>query len=412
MRIRKYTATSMKEALIQIKQDLGEEAMILKTRKIPKKMFGLGAQDEIEVTAAIDDTAQGEQPLKPIRVESPGTYMRPRPKSPGELPVYPEKIQAGSPTLTRVASPVLSKFSLADESDSKNREIVELRREISELKDVVRSIARPAEGAAAGGFTGVWAMLYKRLLEAEIKPLIAHELIEEMRSQKGADQNVEKRFITVLRDHFKVSAPVSDTAREGPRVVAFVGPTGAGKTTSLAKLAAHYCLEREKKVSIITADTYRIAAIEQIRAFADIVNIGLQVIFSAEEARDALRSCENDDLVFVDTAGRSQRNTEHMRELEEVLAAISPHETHLVLSATTKDSDLMDVIKRYRSYGINRLLFTKLDETVQVGNIFNVTYKSEMSVSFFSTGQSVPDDIERAQSNRFVQWLWERSKSC
>ncbi|MFW5775177.1 MAG: flagellar biosynthesis protein FlhF [Chitinivibrionales bacterium] len=411
MRIRKYTASSMKEALIQIKQDLGEEAMILKTRKIPGKLFGLGTQDEVEVTAAIDDSSQSPQPLRPLQLTRPATYNRPRPAARVETAVSSAPRGSRQTQARPPVAPAMPSLSMPVESERKNQEILELRQEIRELKDVVRTIASPVKTATIGSFSGVWTMLYKRLVEAEIKPLVAEDLIKEMKEKNGGDQNVEKSFISVLRKRFKVSGPIAETSGDAPKVIAFVGPTGAGKTTSLAKLAAHYCLEREKKVSIITADTYRIAAIEQIRAFADIVNVGLQVIFSPDEAQEALGACEDDDIVFVDTAGRSQRNKEHMHELEKVLQAISPDEIHLVLSATTKDSDLLDVIKRYRCYGISRLLFTKLDETVQVGNIFNISCKTELPESFFSVGQSVPDDIELAQTNRFVQMLWERSKS-
>ena len=159
----------------------------------------------------------------------------------------------------------------------------------------------------------------------------------------------------------------------------------------------------------MTADTYRIAAIDQIRTFAEIVDIGLQVVFSPEEVSDALESCENDDIVFIDTAGRSQRNTEHMRDLESFLEVMHPDETHLVLSATTKDSDLNDTIKRYKDLNVNRLLFTKLDETARLGNVFNIVSNSGIHVSYLTSGQSVPDDIELAQAGRFIQRLLEGS---
>jgi flagellar biosynthesis protein FlhF len=191
--------------------------------------------------------------------------------------------------------------------------------------------------------------------------------------------------------------------------VAFVGPTGAGKTTTLAKLAAHYALNKESSVSLISADTYRIAAIEQIRSFADIVNIGLQVIFSPGDVADALAACANNDFVFIDTAGRSPRDREQMKELDDVLAAFQPDEIHLVLSATTKESDLLHTIKQYRDRGVNRLLFTKLDETVRLGNVFDVVQTSAIPVSYLTFGQSVPDDIELAQPGRFIQRLWEGS---
>ncbi|MBD3315540.1 MAG: hypothetical protein GF344_07110, partial [Chitinivibrionales bacterium] len=238
------------------------------------------------------------------------------------------------------------------------------------------------------------------------------ELILTLRNGcEAPDKDINKRFIDVLSERFPVSGTIGESPDEHPRIVAFVGPTGAGKTTTLAKLAAHYGLSRRVMTSIITADTYRIAAIDQIRTFADIVGIGLQVIFSPEEARGALEACENDDVVLVDTAGRSQRNKEHMRDLESFLEMLRPDETHLVLSAATKESDLVDTIKRYRELGVNRLLFTKLDETVRLGNVFNVVSRSGIPVSYFTFGQSVPDDIELAQPGRFVQRLWEGSSA-
>jgi flagellar biosynthesis protein FlhF len=158
-------------------------------------------------------------------------------------------------------------------------------------------------------------------------------------------------------------------------------------------------------VSIITADTYRIAAIEQIRAFADIVNVGLQIVFSPDEMQTALEECSDSDVIFVDNAGRSQRNKEHMEELRLLMDVLRPDETHLVLSATTKDSDLHDMINRYRNIKVNRLLFTKLDETTRLGNIFNIVSDLGIPVSYFTVGQSVPDDIEVADPGKFVTRL-------
>jgi flagellar biosynthesis protein FlhF len=284
---------------------------------------------------------------------------------------------------------------------------MELREDIREAKDLLRAILRTGETSAAGGFAGSWAVLYKRLVDAEVKPELANELLQQVKNAKAdGEARIEKRFVSVLGERFAVSGPIT-LKNEGPTIAAFVGPTGSGKTTTIAKIAAHYALSAKKNVSIITADTYRIAAIEQIRAFADIVGISLQILFSPAEVRDALTACENDDLVLVDTAGRSRRNSVHMKELGEFVTALKPHEIHCVLSAGTKDSDLRQTIRRFGTCGVNRLLFTKLDETERVGNIYNISAESGIPVSYFTVGQSVPDDIELAQPSRFVQKLWE-----
>jgi flagellar biosynthesis protein FlhF len=413
MKIKKYIAKSMREALIQIKEDLGEEAIILKTRKLPKKVFALGAQEEVEVTAAIDEeaTVQKKETFQPIKLANPGVYNRPRTSNIVDLskadapevrnwkPSFLDAPQSRNEQTTR-------KFE-----NSKELEITELKQNVNDLKALVNTIIDKGKNAPSvnvNGFSGGWAVLYGKLIDSEVKADIAHKLIKEISSADImlSDSQAEKKFVSAFAGYFPVAGPLK-LKKGGPVIVAFVGPTGSGKTTTLAKLAAHCSINKQKKISIITADTYRIAAIEQIKMFADIVKVNLQVIFSPEEITDALKACSGDEIVFVDTAGRSQRHTEHMSDLTKFIETLHPDEVHLVLSATTKDSDLADIIQRYKSVHVNRLLFTKLDETVRIGNIFNVVNESLIPISYFTFGQSVPDDIELAQTSRFVQHLWE-----
>ncbi len=413
MRIKKFTAGSMREALMQIKDELGEEAIILKTRKLPKKVFALGSHDEVEVTAAIDETAAPEPQLPPISVTT-GVYSRPRvsgtddPDRPGNHEIKKwEPPENGGTIIIEDERMAQAPRRTGDRRDQ--QEILELRESVRELREMVAGImngATPATPAKGGEFSGGWAVLHRKLLNSEVKPSIAETLIRQLSSANAAlsDTQAEKKLISALISSLPVAGPLK-LKKNGPLVVIFVGPTGAGKTTTLAKLAAHCRISRRKRVSILTADTYRIAAIDQIRTFTDIIKVGLQVIFSPEEAAQAIRGCSGDDIVFIDTAGRSQRNGEHMDHLRELLAVLGPDEIHLVLSATTKDSDLLECIERYRPLGVNRLLFTKLDETGQIGNIFNAVHQSGIPVSYFTSGQSVPDDIEAAQASRLLQRL-------
>lgn len=413
MKIKKYIAKSMREALIQIKEDLGEEAIILKTRKLPKKVFALGAQDEVEVTAAIDEeaTVQKKETFQPIKLANTGVYNRPRTSNIVDLSkADAPEVRDWKPSFLDVPrsrnEQTTKKFA-----NSKELEITELKQNVNDLKTLVNTIidkGKATPSLPVNGFTGGWAVLYEKLIDSEVKADIAHKLIKEICSSDImlSDSQAEKKFVSAFPGFFPVAGPLK-LKKNSPVIVAFVGPTGSGKTTTLAKLAAHCCINKQKKVSIITADTYRIAAIEQIKMFADIVKVNLQVIFSPDEISDALKACSNDEIVFVDTAGRSQRNTEHMGDLTKFIETLHPDEVHLVLSATTKDSDLTDIIQRYKGVHVNRLLFTKLDETVRIGNIFNVVNESKIQCSYFTFGQSVPDDIELAQTNRFVQHLWE-----
>jgi flagellar biosynthesis protein FlhF len=414
MKIKKYIAKSMREALIQIKEDLGEEAIILKTRKLPKKVFALGAQEEVEVTAAIDEeaTVQKNENFQPIKIANPGVYNRPRTSNIVDLSkADAPEVRNWTPSFLEPPQsrnePTPKKFE-----NSKESEISELKQNVNDLKTLVNTIIdngkKSTPSVTVNGFSGGWAVLYEKLIDSEVKADIAHKLIKEICSTDImlSDSQAEKKFVSAFAGFFPVAGPLK-LRKGGPVIVSFVGPTGSGKTTTLAKLAAHCCINKQKKVSIITADTYRIAAIEQIKMFADIVKVNLQVIFSPDEIADALKACSGDEIVFVDTAGRSQRNTEHMGDLTKFIETLHPDEVHLVLSATTKDSDLTDIIQRYKSVHVNRLLFTKLDETVRIGNIFNVVNESKIPISYFTFGQSVPDDIEVAQTTRFVQQLWE-----
>ncbi|MDR0307733.1 MAG: flagellar biosynthesis protein FlhF [Chitinispirillales bacterium] len=453
MRIKKYVARSMREALLQIKEELGEEAIILKTTKLPKKVFGIGGPDEIEVTAAVDEDAAAQKAAAekppvytPLHLAGDtGVYNRPR-FSNGQNGLYGQGVQPAIPEpavpnvrpyFQRQAYPRQRREILEEAGSSQNGhaqkshsndELAALKADVQELKDLVKSVLSgasvgapkqetavkegiiqapaPAVVADTPADDGGWNVFVKILTDSEVKPEIAERLIKSINSSV-IDPGFEGKLAHALGNQFPVSGPLR-LKRGQPLVVAFVGPTGSGKTTTLAKLAAHCCLSKSKKISIITADTYRIAAIEQIRIFADLVKVGLQVVFSPDEVPAALAECEGSDVVFVDTAGRSQRNREHMEELKTLLETLRPDETHLVLSATTKDSALSEMVRNYSNVKINRLLFTKLDETAKLGNIFNAVSEVGIPVSYFTTGQSVPDDIELAQAGKFVKKLMER----
>ncbi len=407
MKIKKIVAGSMKEALILVKAQLGEDAMILKTRKIPGKLLGKSGE-QIEVTAAIDDereVATASVPDLSMKGGHNSEYLALLKK---ETTVQPPQPKTAPAPIREQQTPIRSAESepirqaKAEPRDS--MQIMKIHDELSEMKQLLASILATGETKASGGFAGPWAILYKRLSDSEIRDDLARDLLGRLREiSPNPGRNINREFINALAESF----PCADT--EQKRLQVFVGPTGAGKTTTIAKLAAYFSLEKQKKVSLITADTYRIAAVEQLRSFADIVGIDLQVIFSPDEAPDAIEACSSSDIILVDTAGRSQKNREHMDELGQFLSSISPDALHLVLSAGVKESDLRDMVLRYRKYGVNRLVITKLDETLRLGNIFNVVDECRIPVSYFTFGQSVPDDIETAHPGLFIKRLLQGS---
>jgi flagellar biosynthesis protein FlhF len=420
MIIKKYVAKSMREALAEIKTELGEDAVILKTRKVGGTTFPFHAT-QIEVTAARDDESKSSAAFPAIKVSRPaaagdtGVYRRPRPSCIVDDAEQVSVRPWSPPVVHRAAKNAEPGIMEAGIIEKDNRSLAELKEDFRQLSDLVKNVLAKSErtvsekppSAPAPVFEGAWGKLYERLTELEVLPDIAGSLLTTMRERRLEAVNGagEKSIRELLEARFPVAGPIR-CKKNGPRVIAFVGPTGSGKTTTLAKLATHCRIGKNRSVSIITADTYRIAAIEQIRTFADIVKANLHVVFSADEAALAMKACARDDLVFIDTAGRSRRNAEHMEELKSFLSRMQPDEVHLVLSATTKDSDLAATISRYREIGSDRLLFTKLDETACLGNVFNAVERSAMPVSFLTFGQNVPDDIELAQPARFVERLW------
>jgi flagellar biosynthesis protein FlhF len=206
-------------------------------------------------------------------------------------------------------------------------------------------------------------------------------------------------------DKVKVTEPGS-RPRSAPRLMAFVGPTGVGKTTTIAKLAALNVLSERRRVALITLDTYRIAAAEQLKVYGNIIGTPVLVATNRDELHRALRETRGYDAVFIDTAGRCHRSPEHMWELKGLLALPEPMEIHLVLSATTREEEAEEMIRQFSLLPLHSLLFTKLDESGSMGSLFNLVVHTARPLSYLSTGQRVPEDIEVATPERIIDLLW------
>lgn len=352
MKIRRYVASTLEEAVDRVKRDLGRDAIILEVRRIRAPGFwGWLKRRRIEVTAAV---AQPPTPAVPLRQASI-TQQVPVPAV--------QRIRRTNP----LASPVVEEELMPE----RLRVPYNLARHHTE-----RLINR-----------GVEVDLARNIVEQALATIPAEEL--------GNSQALTQSIKKVVMGFFP---PQKCGGLTGP-VIAFVGPTGVGKTTTVAKLAAVYSLQQGKKVALITTDTYRIAAVEQLRRYANILHVPLAVVYTADDLQSALDQYKEAEVILVDTAGRSPQQGLHLAELRNLLASIPDLQTVLVVSATTKAEDLELIYERFRIFSPCQVVFTKIDETESAGTLLSLVNLMQVPVGFIANGQNVPDDLKAANPN-------------
>lgn len=299
------------------------------------------------------------------------------------------------------------------------QELASIKRLMGQVLQVSRqamsSGSRPPDGGPMrlGSMPDALFSLYLRLLDTGLSPETADDVASGVRDElRGAELNDEHIVRQTLLRRLAAMAPVAGEpprparAPDGrPLTLALVGPTGVGKTTTLAKLAAAYKLRHAKRVGLVTCDTYRIAAVEQLRTYATIIGLPLRVATGPDDLLSALEAQADCDIVLIDTPGRSQHDAGRLGELQALVHVSKPHETHLVLSATSSETVLERAASRFAAASPQRVVFTKLDEAVHLGPMFNVLRRMDLPLSFVTTGQDVPDDIERANAERLARLL-------
>jgi flagellar biosynthesis protein FlhF len=251
--------------------------------------------------------------------------------------------------------------------------------------------------------------VYTDLIEADISEDLARELVERVRGEAprhelSDPELVKARLARMLEADIQVAGPIRVT-RGRRRLVALVGPTGVGKTTTIAKLAAQFRLREKHHVGLITVDTYRIAAVEQLRTYADIIDLPMQVVSTPREMREAAARMADMDLVLIDTAGRSPRDEVKLHELKMFLAEAHADEVHLVLACVAGAATLQRTAARFAEVGTTALILTKLDEATGLGNLLPLLRESRLPLSYLTNGQNVPDDIAAAESRKLARMM-------
>jgi len=381
MKIKRFVGDSFPEAMRQAKEQMGSEAVILNSRKYKEGgFFGLFAKERFEITVAMDEHYHN-----------------------GFMPSPPEKATME----TVVKTPEQGNIHPATKGGSYSD--TELLGELQYMKELVEDLKEQNDDEPQKRQSSYSRALFKHLLSRQVDKKLANRIIkavEERMGQENVRNNAQLKNLCVRVVAEIIKTPRGIELKNGkPRIVALIGPTGVGKTTTIAKLAAKFSLIDQKKVGLITIDTYRIAAVEQLKVYADIMGVPLEVVYKPGDLRLAIERFSSRDLVFIDTAGRSPRNESQMEELASLVGEVDPDEIILVLSATTKNEDLWDIYKRFNLIKIDKIIFTKLDETSCYGPILNIINKTKKRLSYVTNGQNVPDDIELLDDIELAQLI-------
>jgi len=375
VKIKSYFSRTVEDAMAMASQELGPDAVLLNSRKAPAETRHLG---EYEVVFA-NGLANGEGATEAIAGE---------------------------------ASPIAS--SRSPGGDQLSKDVADLKRDLEGMRRTLsRSVLAPAQWAGAPPDL---SDAYAVLTNSEIGPELAREIVQAAETRVTGARGTQKRaqrldknafqraLVEEIQSRFKVQSSLG-RGEQRPRIVAMVGPTGAGKTTTLVKLAVTYGLASRCPVLVLSMDTYRVAAAEQLRCYATILGVGFQVLQTVTALAQAIEENRGKDLILIDTPGFGLGDMDGASDLGRFVSTRPDIDSHLVLPASMKAADLSRMVDAFEIFGPQRLLFTKLDETNSFGPIFNEAARTGKALSFFSNGQRIPEDLEIARSDRLIEMI-------
>jgi len=449
MKVKRYLTSDLPEAVQMIRRELGSDAIILNTKEIRTGGFmGLFRKRRVEVIAAVDEASRQSSARAMVQrpipaappIQAPASRQQQEPEQdateslvavpsqtvrhlynrnvkPSEPPpvavapvaTAPAAAPATPPAAVSVAEPVASGDTALPVSAAERAAVgqppedaVSLMQELRAMKDMMQKMARQQSFRSMPESVLKWS---RKLAEQGVEPAHVEQFAEEVRARlptggqpdDAAAYDAAKEVLRSWLVHRAGGGIDSHT-----RIVHFVGPTGVGKTTTIAKLAADQSFTHRRTVGFITADTYRISAVDQLRTYADILNVPLEVVFSPSELTRAYKKLADRDLLFMDTAGRNYRNDLYVSEVNSLLAPGEKTETLLVLSLTHKYADMKALVVQFAKYGISRLLLTKADETDTYGSLLNLVRDFSCTISYITDGQTVPDDIHAFDPEEWV----------
>ncbi len=366
MNMKKYKADTMVNAMKKVRADFGDDAVILSSNVVYSKGFlGLFKKKSVEVIAGYDT-----------------------PKEQVERKVEPMIMPTPNPKL--------------DESTS------QLKQEMREMKKMLKTMQHSSKmGRFPDEFQPILTYLRQQGMTNDVINEIGDSMFNYVKETKE-DLPFEKQIEHVKRffERRLAELPFGGISLE-KKYINVLGPTGVGKTTTIAKIAARVLLEKKKKVGFITTDTYRIAAIEQLRTYANLLQAPVEVVYNAADFKQAIDKFADLDFVFIDTAGRNYKEAKFVEDLKEVVDFSLDMETFLVLSVTSKEEDMSVIIDQFQAFPIEKFIFTKIDETNSLGSLFNLMRNYHRGIAYYTNGQEVPEDLEEATQENIIDLLLE-----
>jgi flagellar biosynthesis protein FlhF len=367
MRIKRFKARDTKTAIQMVKDELGPEAVILSTRELPDPLNGVGTS--VEITAGIGYQPKG--PTRPSATEKKRLAIGFQEPAPNHPTASLSNLESGMAEIKELLLDMANRSSLSDR--------------FRDRKDLVR--------------------LYRNLIDSEVEPAIARALIEKTGTECNGS-GVDPR--TILRKKLARLMKVAATPTANlstPRLIALVGTSGVGKTTTIAKLAALWSRHSQNKVALVSLDTLRLGAAEQLKTYARIMGLPVRITQDQTEFRQAVDMFQNMDMILLDTPGRTLAKPETISELAQLLDGLKQVAVMLVVSAATKDRDIAAAIRQAEALSVDSLIISKIDETQRYGNVINNLIKAKKPVSFLTNGQKVPDDIIVATPGRLAELI-------
>ena len=412
MTINKFQGKTKEEAIEKARLEFGPSAVIMNVKEVkPKGNLSVFKTSTYEVTAAVEEKANISNPMSALMPQAKMSNINlsadekidiPRPERTPEREMTPFSQTMAQMSQRAVEQPVAEEKQFKERLDNLS-EILEQKLATQEPEEPVRKTASAEE-------LNFVRILYSTLVKNEVHEKYVNQILDEVEKFIRPGNNVDLILPNIYQKLIlKFGQPKTiELSGKKPNVVFFIGPTGVGKTTTIAKIASKYKVEYNRKVAFITADTYRIAATEQLRVYANILDAPMSIVYTVEEINAAIEKYMDYDLIFVDTAGFSHKNEQQREDTKTLLNGVNEEyrkEVYLVLSATTKYNDLMDIVDVYREISNYKLIFTKLDETSSYGNMLNIRLYADADLSYVTTGQNVPDDIEVFDTQKIVKQL-------